>query len=519
MTIIQIPDALATDPTTINCYAFNEASLPAGGFVLVECLVSGRHYLGQVICPQLNFNRDGLGPTDVTTVNQLEHLQAQRLGRDVVVKEVHYYRIHLLKDVTGGAPTSVRRRPQIGSLGRAATDEEVIRFLSLPAGRPESLLGFVTDSTVPVCVDARVLSLHILVAGATGSGKSNTNANIVVAGLNEGRCAILLDHKPDYQNVDEPNDETTLPFRQGISGACFWRLGDDGHGARADECPISVPASELDPRVLAHTICFQPSERNAAEVLDTLLCRYAEMCEGKPWSLDQFFDALPANVKELEAKFGIEVNSQTYAAMRHRLRRRSRRPVWIDAAVRSANRDFFGSGGARPFDLRAVARAGRLIVLRIPSSQGDGRSYGLFLSYILREAYRMREEAPGDSPRLLFVIDEAQDIFNAGKSFQEAAGEMLSAHIRKGRSRGIGFVISVQSADAVPEDIRNNLNSQLIHRHNNSRQAREAMTRATPEQLAQTDTFGPGECLAHLSGASAVVHARMRQSPFKLTKE
>jgi hypothetical protein len=59
-------------------------------------------------------------------------------------------------------------------------------------------------------------------------------------------------------------------------------------------------------------------------------------------------------------------------------------------------------------------------------------------------------------------------------------------------SRPISFAIGVQSADAVSEQIRNNLNSQLIQRHNNHAQAREAMTPAAPEQLAMTDTCGPG---------------------------
>ena len=41
----------------------------------------------------------------------------------------------------------------------------------------------------------------------------------------------------------------------------------------------------------------------------------------------------------------------------------------------------------------------------------------------------------------------------------------------------------------------------------------------TPEQLAMTNSFGTGECLADIWGANALNHAQMRQSPFKLTKE
>jgi hypothetical protein len=71
----------------------------------------------------------------------------------------------------------------------------------------------------------------------------------------------------------------------------------------------------------------------------------------------------------------------------------------------------------------------------------------------------------------------------------------------------------------VPEEIRNNLNTQIIHLHNNHNQAKEAMTRATAEQIAMTDTFGPGECLVYLYGSNAVMQCQMRRSPFKLTKD
>jgi DNA helicase HerA-like ATPase len=520
MSVIQVPDGPGTNPTTITVYAFNEASLSAGGFVLVECTASGRRYLAQVIAAQLNFNRDGLGPADVTTINQLERLEAKRLAREVVVKEVHCYSLLLLKDVTGDVPASVRRRPQIGSIGRAATDAEVIRFLGLPADSEEALLGWIMDTQIPVCLDDRVVSHHVLIAGSTGSGKSNTIANGIVASLADNKCVIIYDHKPDYQNLDEPNSEISESWRCGITSASFWGLGPEGR-RRDDEGCIGVPASELDPAVLAHTICYQRSEVNAAEVLDTLLYKYAEMKEGARWSLDEFYHELPANAPKAQEKFGVEINAATYSAMRNRLGRRQRRPVWIDASAATVAEDFFRKGTQQggTFDLRTIAAPGRALVVRVPSTHGDGRSYALFLSYLLRQVYQLREECPNKSPKFLHVIDEAQDIFNAGLAFQTAAGDMLNGHIRKGRSRGISFIIGVQSADAVPDDIRNNLNSQVIHRHNNHRQAIEAMNRATREQLAMTDTFAPGECLAYLFGSSAVIHARMRRSPFNLTKE
>ena len=46
-----------------------------------------------------------------------------------------------------------------------------------------------------------------------------------------------------------------------------------------------------------------------------------------------------------------------------------------------------------------------------------------------------------------------------------------------------------------------------------------ALTMATEEQRHMTNTFGPGEALVQMVGSIGIVHARMRMSPFKLTKE
>jgi len=45
------------------------------------------------------------------------------------------------------------------------------------------------------------------------------------------------------------------------------------------------------------------------------------------------------------------------------------------------------------------------------------------------------------------------------------------------------------------------------------------LEKAADAQIEMTKNFGPGEALVDLFGASAVVNARMRLSPFQLTTE
>jgi hypothetical protein len=511
-TIIQLPEQAGYDTTAADFYGWGNVDISAGQFVMITCSGSERVYLGQVVAPQINLNRDALRPFDNTTINQLEALAEARFARDVVVKEVFYYRVRLLKDVTGGQPRSIRKRPQIGSMGRAASEEEVIRFIGLPPADEKFRLGSIIDTEISVCIDRRTLLHHSLVAGSTGSGKSNTMGNIISSSVNHGFCTIIYDHKPDYQDLRDPNDEGSQPFFRGMGDVSNWCLGER---LNTTELDIAVPASELDPSVLAATICHQPSEYNAAETLETLLWAFAEeRRDTGTWSIADFKRWLPKTVALIKENLNIEIDGRTFSGMKNKLDRRARIPTWIDGSLSEQSRKFFGVSS---FTLEKLIRPGGIIVIRIDSKSGNGRSYGLFLSYILKQAYALRER--NACCPILHVIDEAQDIFNASRSFQNAVGGMLDDNIRKGRSRQIGFAIGVQSADAVPESIRNNLNSQFIHRHNNHTQAREAMMRASPEQIAMTDTFGPGECLAYIFGANAVLHCQMRQSPFKLTKE
>lgn len=510
--IIQTYDGPGDDPQFASFFGFSKDLIAAGQFVVIDCPTTGRTFLGQTASAQLNINRDALGQFHNTTINQLNFVALGRYDRDTVVREASLYKLRILKDVTDGTPKSVRRRPSIASTGRPATAEEIIRYLNLLPIDEEMRLGTLIDTDIPVCFSMRIMMHHVLTAGSTGSGKSNTIANSIKGAQQMGACCILLDHKPDYQDMEKPNDEGWQPHFQGLQNISYWSLGDSN---RRQETPINVLASDVDPTVLAASIFYNYNENLQAENLDTLLLNFRDERreEGEyDWTWDKFARSIPSSAEKAKAQYGDMIDGKSYGAMMRKLSKAGRVPQWIKGT------SYGGGHFSDPeFNLEKLIEPGRIIVIRIAANAGGGRGYGLFLSFLLRKVYELKASKKITCPIATF-IDEAQDIFNAGRTFRDAAAGMLSENIRKGRSMKIGYMIGVQSADTVPEEIRNNLNSQLIHRHNNSSQASEAMQRASKEQLAMTDTFGPGECLAYLFGSNAVVHCQMRQSPFMLTK-
>jgi hypothetical protein len=557
MTLIQIPDTINSDLSLICGYTFNEPELSANEFVIVEDRASQRNYFGQVVGPLANLNRSALGPQDNATINAFEQLEQNKYARDVVVREVYFYQVNLIKDITQDPPSSVRRRPQIGSIARQATEEEIIRYLNLPLADERYRIGQIIDSNIGIYVNPRTLFYQSLIAGSTGSGKTNSCANYIRAALQMDFAVIIYDHKPDYQHINRPNQDAidilngngqtnqNTTWIEGIN-ADFYYLGDESTAFQGT--PIAIPASEFDPAVLAAVMYYPPGEINPREEFETLLEEFDDEQQAAQdtnerviWTLGDFYRWVTSNQnpwqppEHARERLGGR-QAQTYRAMVSKMSRRNRCPAWVDGGlpIRPTGNPN-GTRGRRPsasaamlgieqtpdqpqwFDPASLLRPGRALVIRVGQA-GGGRNYGLFLNYMLKRVYDLKEQRQITFP-VLHHIDEAQDLFNGSKQFASAIGNVLSEGVRKGRSRQIAFTIAVQSAAQIPDDILNNLNTRIIHRHNRASEAQRALEKAADAQISMTKNFGPGEALVDLFGASAVVNARMRLSPFQLTTE
>ena len=554
MTLIQIPDTINSDLSLICGYTFNQPELSANDFVIVEDRASHRNYFGQVVGPQANLNRSALGPQDNATINAFEQLEQNNYTREVVVREVYFYQVNLIKDITQDPPSSVRRRPQIGSIARQATEDEIIRYLNLPPADERYRIGQIIDSNIGIYINPRTLFYQSLIAGSTGSGKTNSCANYIRAALQMGFAVIIYDHKPDYQHINRRNQEAIDILNRNVHAdqdttwiegvnADYYYLGEES--TAFDGTPIAIPASEFDPAVLAAVMYYPPNETNAREEFETLLEEFddeqhANQNDNEPviWTLREFFQWVTSNQDPWQppAQRRGQIDMRTYNAMVRKMLRRNRRPAWVDGGLSirpTANPN--GARGRRPsasaamlgleqtpqqpqwFDPTDLLQPGRALVIRVGQA-GGGRDYGLFLNYMLWRVYELKDQRQITVP-VLHHIDEAQDLFNGSKQFASAMGNVLSEGIRKGRSRQIAFTIAVQSAAQIPDDILNNLNTRIIHRHNRASEAQRALEKAADAQISMTKNFGPGEALVDLFGASAVVNARMRLSPFQLTTE
>jgi Helicase HerA, central domain len=541
-TFVQVADTVNSDPTLIPLVSFEDVAADVNSYVVVNSPDGGRRWLAQIATFNLNLNRTGAAPTDATALEMHEQMMAGRARRDCFIQEVKYYSATLICGIVDGKATSVRTRPSAGSTAQLATFVEVIPLLGIPPQEGDNRLGhLVAAPEIGICYSPHHLRNHTLVAGSTGRGKSNTIGRLAFYAQSIGRFVILFDHKPDYQDADRPNDEITDGSGCRLPSVLYYGLQGTGAPYRADERRIVVPCSGLNMDLLSAVLFSRPDEQVQADAFmlfaSTFLAdRQVErnLQDGEsmpPWVMQDLVDYINnlLSNKQMESRLrgifgGDPPKRTTIGAMFRKIR--ARKPSWVDGtappSARSQPVSLGRTQAEQPgwLNVADLMQSGHVSVIRIDPSVAAGHSYALFVQYVLdriwalHQALRERERVPGFT-----IIDEAQDIFCAPRAIADRANFALAQHIRRARTANHGYLISVQSANTVPIEIVQNLNSKFIFRHKAPKLAREVMTGATDTQINLLATFAPGECFVDLDLCRSWFHAQMDRSPFMLTKE
>ena len=522
---VQIPDDPQTNPDLVRLIASGDSAIvPMFSYVVLEDSIAlgGHRYFLQLITPNRNLNRFSPQPFDVLTLSQmLAIIEDRGYDPDSLISSVWFYEAEVLAGIDQtGQSQRIFVRPQTGSKGTLATSKEIVQCLGLPVPTRSQEQNSVRvgqlarsgDELVPVCLTDHIFNHHVLVAGATGSGKSHLLSNIAHVADHLGRCVILFDHKPDHQDHHQDNPDSPTPRAFNISSnggrgvVRYWTLMEIDPKNAAKR--LSVSASDLDPEILAGTIFHRQGEDSQAEYFATIVSAYAETHSS--WTLHQLVNWIrESNKSRIEATLppGVTLHSGSFEAMKRKLILHGRIPSFID--VQSAS-NVIGQSTSSPQPVGQVFAPG-LNVIRV--GEDDSRAYGLFLDRLLAVAAERRQQAlqqsqphSDESFPILVVIDEAADIFQAeSKYLRQAATSMLSARIRKGRSLHIGFVIAVQDAGDVPENIRHNLNSTFAGRHRHVKTLREALPTVHESVFAEAGKLEPGQMFAELFGTKSLL--------------
>lgn len=556
---VPAPGPAATRSSGPNGKGLERAAGTATGTAIVPDarvgVATDQLWIAQIVQPNQNISTVG-GRLDPTILHGLQLMQ--RHDDVQAVQSVQVFDLLILGQYDGAQLLTPRLRPLPGAAAEPLTAADVSKVIEIPAllmaddgdERRSNVIGELLNAHgVPLCISDRLLNYHIMVAGGTGSGKSNAAANLVDQALHFGKLVIIHDAKPDYSRVAQANTDLHVqplwprfePYELRPRGARgLKRIGFHGACNPADvDVVVGFRASDFLPDLLAGLFFpgSTPAENNAFEALAGVAHFFREQLRDGSLQTYSMQDILAEVRRRFEPptrnKYepGQQIHEATGPNVLRKVAARRRSMPWLDAVgTPIAHRNRRSAGGSsrlgsslldRPtegqvqaFDMEAYAQTGTLLV--IDYSRMDDQSYALLLSYFLRKAQKYRKDRRPVG--IVQLVDEAHRIFDNDSRHSGTLARAFERVMREGRSVDHSIVLSLQNASQVPPRVMNNLNTKIVMRQNSKHEADAATETMGKDFAVQSMRLGTGHALVSLFEARAVVLAQMAPSPYELLR-
>ena len=539
--MIILHDSPTSDLTHIQAMAGMEEGFALFDYVCVE--QDEESWIGQVIEPNRNISTVG-SPLDSTVRHGLQLMQSNPDVQSVESVQVFDILILGAYDTDQNQMLTPRIRPLPGATVTKLDAETTIRVIGIPqrakhADRSFNVIGELLNAdNVPLCIDTRTFNHHIMIAGGTGSGKSNVAANLIDQAVKSNKCVLVHDAKPDYGLIKSKNSDPNVKTiwerfekhglkphpsdnvrRVGFHGKCDPKSVDDVVGFRA---------SDFEPAMLAglfFTSTDPPLQfEGFAGAANFCLNRMLDSREHKPYSLD---DILEVVKERMSGKGDLldQIHKESGNAIFRKVGTRRKDMPWLDAVGLSTGRvqrnriqvsPLNGSQDqeVKTFSLDEYVEPGHLLV--IDYSQMDDQSYAAILSHFLKtcQSYRRKRKGVG----IVQMVDEAHRIFDNESRHSDTLAGSFNRIMREGRSVDHSIILSLQNASQIPQLVMNNLNSHIVMRQNSRGEADSATQTMGREFLGQALHLGTGHALVKMFESRAIVLVQMAPSPFELMR-
>ncbi|MCC6419101.1 MAG: ATP-binding protein, partial [Gemmataceae bacterium] len=563
-------DTPSADLSHIQAIAEISEGIALFDYVRIQQL-DGATWIGQVVQPNQNISTVG-NRLDPTILHGLRLMQTHPDVQSV--ESVQIFDILILGQYVEGQLLTPRLRPLPGSQVTRLNSTETAAVIEIPPvehhedGTTNVIGELLNAEDVPLCLDERKFNYHIMVAGGTGSGKSNVAANIVDQALKYRKCVLIHDAKPDYGLIHAPNTDERV--RRVWERFEDWRLFPHGaenvkrigfYGicdpATVDEV-VGFRSSDFYPDMLAGLFFTGPetAEQNAFEgfvLAASHLYRQAQLAQSpRRYTLDDILAEVrrrtaPDNGQAPNLPPEETIHAKTGPSILQKVTRRRHWYPWLDAVgkpVQPVAPSPFGARGTRPagsarlqaseldgarqvtaFDLERLVEEGRVMVMDY--ARVEDHSYAVLVSYFLREGQRYRKPrlsvgaqssrpgglGGGGRPGLVQLVDEAHRLFDNRSRHGPALAAAFERVMREGRSVDHSIVLSLQNASQIPHRVMNNLNTRIVMRQNSRAEAEAATETMGRDFAAQALRLGTGHALVALHESRAPVLGQMAPSP------
>ena len=301
---------------------------------------------------------------------------------------------------------------------------------------------------------------HLLVAGATGTGKTRT-LQLLAEGLSaNGSSVLLCDVKGDLTGLAEPGVSSEKLLSRTAANGQDWApsqfpielLSLGGADSQFPGVPVRAQVSDFGPILLARALSLNTTQEQALQLIFAWAdAQGLELIDLPDLRAVISFLTSDEGKDELATIGGV---SKATAGVILRA---------LTALESQGGGQFFGAPGFDTADLMRMDSTGRGIISLL--GVGDISSRPALVSavimFLLANLFSTLPEV-GDieRPKLVFFFDEAHLLFaDATKEFERQVVQT----VRLIRSKGVGVVFVTQTPKDIPSDVLAQLGSRIQH--------------------------------------------------------
>lgn len=348
-----------------------------------------------------------------------------------------------------------------GDLSAFATQIQAAYSWDVPAITIGTLIdGGARVPGVSAAMPVPMFNRHLLVAGATGTGKTRT-LQLLAEGLSAAGSSVLLcDVKGDLTGLGEAGASSEKLLARTAANGQEWvsssfpieLLSLGGADSQFPGVPVRAEVSDFGPILLARALSLNTTQEQALQLIFA-------WADGQGLELVDLPD-LRAVISFLTSDEGKDelatIGGASKATAGVILRA-------LTALESQGGGQFFGAPGFDTADLMRMDSTGRGIISLL--GVGDISSRPALVSavimFLLANLFATLPEV-GDAPRpkLVFFFDEAHLLFaDATKEFERQVVQT----VRLIRSKGVGVVFVTQTPKDIPSDVLAQLGSRIQH--------------------------------------------------------
>ena len=506
--MIILHDSPSSDLSHIQAMALEDHGFALYDYIRIE--QNDKSWIGQIVRANRNVSTVG-NPLDPTILHGLQLMQSHDDVQSV--QSVQVFDILILGEYDGNQILTPRIRPFPGAPVTPLDTGTISKIIGIPqkilhSDASVNVIGELLNADgVPLCIEERTFNHHIMIAGGTGSGKSNIAANVIDQAMKFDKCALVHDAKPDYEYIRRQNTDKNVTaiwnqfHKYGLSPRPSKEVKRVGFHGKCDPERVDIiaglDASDLDRAMLAGFFFPESSEYLQFEMFMSAINSLS-----KPYSLNDI-------LKVVEKRMGENVDpaeqifSSTGHAILRKVRNRRVDMTWLDA---------IGEEGTVKFNLNVSE--GRILV--IDYSQVDDSSYALLLSYVLD--YCQGKRSNNEGVGIVHMVDEAHRIFDNESRHNDTLAGLFNRIMREGRTHDHSIVLSLQNASQIPHIVMNNLNTHVVMRQNSRDEADAATQTMGTEYATESLRLGTGHALVRMFESRFTVPVQMAPSPFELMR-